>query len=51
MMSNIGFGVGVAALVGGAVLYLTAPKAAEKAMVSPTVGADGSAGVIVRGRF
>ena len=50
LLSNIGFGVGVAALVGGTVLYLTAPKAAESTMVAPTVG-DGGAGVIVRGRF
>jgi len=51
MLANIAFGVGAAALIGGAVLYLTAPEAAESTMVSPTVGADGSAGVIVRGRF
>jgi serine/threonine-protein kinase len=51
LLSNIGFGVGAAALVGGAVLYLTAPKAAEKAMVSPTIGDDGTAGFVVSGRF
>lgn len=51
LLSNIGFGVGVAALVGGTVLYLTAPKALEDATITPTFGAEGSAGVIVRGRF
>lgn len=50
LLSNIGFGVGAAALVGGAVLYLTAPKAIEQATVTPTFG-EGSAGVVVRGRF
>lgn len=50
LLANIGFGIGAAALVGGAVLYLTAPEAAEKAMIAPTVGDDG-AGVVVRGRF
>lgn len=50
LLSTIGFGVGAAALVGGAVLYLTAPKAIEQTTVTPTFG-EGSAGVVVRGRF
>lgn len=51
LLSNIGFGVGVAAIIGGTVLYLTAPDAlGEGTVVSPTAGDDG-AGVIVRGRF
>lgn len=51
LLSNIGLGVGVVALVGGAVLYMAAPKAAESTTIEPSVGADGSAGVIVRGHF
>jgi hypothetical protein len=50
LISNIGFGVGVAAIAGGVVLYLTAPKAAESTTVTPTFG-ESSAGVVVRGRF
>ncbi|HUQ05520.1 MAG TPA: hypothetical protein VM261_23620 [Kofleriaceae bacterium] len=50
LISNIGFGVGAAALVGGVVLYLTAPEAAADLSMTPSIG-DGSAGVVVRGRF
>jgi hypothetical protein len=50
LISNIGFGVGAAAIAGGVVLYLTAPKAAESTTVTPSFG-EGSAGVVVRGRF
>lgn len=51
LISTIGIGVGAAALLGGAILYVTAPKAAEKApTVTPTFG-DGTAGVVVTGRF
>jgi len=43
MVSNVAFGVGAAALVGGAVLWLTAPKAPENAqaqrvLIAPGIG-------------
>jgi serine/threonine-protein kinase len=44
-VSNIAFGVGAAALVGGAVLFFTSPKSSQVAYgVSPT-------GIVVRGSF
>ncbi len=51
LFANIGVGVGAAALIGGTILYLTAPKAAETLpSVTPSVG-DGRAGVVISGRF
>lgn len=50
MMSNLGFGIGAAAIVGGVVLYLTAPPKLEDTSITPAVG-DGTAGVVVTGRF
>lgn len=51
-VSNVAFGLGAAALVGGAVLYFTAPSSApERALrIAPVVGSRG-AGVSVGGRF
>jgi hypothetical protein len=37
-VSDIAFGVGGAALVGGVVLFLTAPKAEQAAVITPVVG-------------
>ncbi len=50
MMSNLSFGVGAVALIGGAVLYLTAPRGEDTPTVTPAIG-DGTAGVVVTGRF
>lgn len=50
MISTIGVGVGAAALVGGAVLYLTAPKGESTPTVTPAFS-DRTAGVVVSGRF
>jgi hypothetical protein len=50
MMSNIGLGVGAAALIGGVVLYLTAPRLEGAPSITPAFG-DGTAGVVVTGRF
>jgi tetratricopeptide (TPR) repeat protein len=51
LISTIGFAVGGAAVVGGVVLYLTAPKARERAVaIAPHVGADGG-GLVVHGRW
>ncbi|HVK71850.1 MAG TPA: hypothetical protein VM734_00965 [Kofleriaceae bacterium] len=53
LISNIGFGVGAAAIVGGAILYLTAPDAEARpagAAVTPVVGGD-RAGLVLSGQF
>jgi len=50
-ISNITFGVGLAALVGGSVLYLTAPSGRSSGLhVSPKVG-KGVGGLWLGGRF
>lgn len=51
LWSTIGFAVGGAAVVGGVVLYLTAPRGRERGIaVAPVVSPD-AAGVAVHGRF
>lgn len=53
MLSNVFVGVGVAALAGGIVLWLTAPSGGgeeREAMLVPVVGAS-SAGLVFDGRF
>lgn len=50
-LSNVTFGVGLAALVGGAVLYLTAPSARQNALhVAPRVGKN-AGGLWLGGSF
>lgn len=53
MISNIAFGVGAAALVGGAVLFFTAPRSqpAKAATGIQPWGGPGSAGLAVRGEW
>jgi len=53
LISNIGFGVGAAALIGGAVLYFTAPKAettTARWQVTPVAGTRGGS-LLLRGAF
>jgi serine/threonine-protein kinase len=53
MVSNIGFGLGAAALVGGAILYFTAPEAKPSAarwQLTPVAGTRGGA-MFVQGAF
>ncbi len=50
LVSNIGIGVGAAALVGGVVLYLTAPSSQTALSVSPRVSRQ-SNGFVFGGRF
>ncbi len=54
LLATLGIGVGAAAVVGGALLYFTAPRAEPEAPTGPTVspifGGD-RAGLIVTGRF
>jgi serine/threonine-protein kinase len=52
MISNIGFGLGAAALVGGAILYFTAPDAKPSArmQLTPVAGTRGGA-LFLRGAF
>lgn len=51
LVSTIGMSVGAAAVAGGVILYLTAPKARERGVaIVPTLGGAGG-GVAVTGRF
>jgi hypothetical protein len=51
LLSNLGVGLGAAAVLGGAILYLTAPRdEASRPMVAPLLGGD-RAGLAVTGRF
>jgi serine/threonine-protein kinase len=52
MISNIGFGLGAAALVGGAILYFTAPdtKPSARLQLTPVAGTRGGA-LFLRGAF
>jgi hypothetical protein len=52
-VSTVAFSIGGAGLLGGAILWLTAPRPQEKGApvaIVPTVGPDG-AGLFARGRF
>ena len=52
LLADVGIGLGAAALIGGAVLYFTAPSAGagRETAVAPLVGGD-RAGLVVSGRF
>jgi hypothetical protein len=53
MISNIGFGLGAAALVGGGILFFTAPEtkpSAARWQLTPVAGTRGGA-MFLRGAF
>jgi hypothetical protein len=50
LFSTVGFGVGAVGIIGGAVLYLTAPKGAETPTLTPALS-ETSASLFLTGRF